>query len=113
LEVSDAVATGNGDCAERGDSPSSWAPPLGEAVIPGVTFVVGSPPFDPFGVVVAVTVADGTGDVPPRTGRGETVAAGDAPAVWAEAGKIATHRTINVAPNKSSLFIRDEAFGSS
>jgi hypothetical protein len=71
-----------------------------------VTFAAGSPLFDPFGVAVAVAVADGTGDFPPGT-------VGDALAVWAEAGKIAISRTINVAPRKSNVFIRYRSSGSS
>lgn len=103
----------------EGDSPSSWAPPLGEAVTAGLTIAprsgvvdglnVSAPDVvgDPVGNGLAVRVGRGPGDAPPGVGRGETVAAGDALAVCADIGTIAASRTTSMAPSKSNVFISD------
>jgi hypothetical protein len=99
------VATCTGDCRVGGDSPSSWAPPLGEAVTAGLTLAPRSGVVD--GLNVAAPVGRGLGDAPPGVGRGETVAAGDALAVCADIGTIAATRTTSMAPSKSNVFISD------
>ena len=102
-----------------GDSPSSWAPPLGEAVTAGLTLAprsgvvdglnVAAPDVvgDPVANGLAARVGRGLGDAPPRVGRGETVAAGDALAVCADIGTIAASRMTSMAPSKSNVFISD------
>ena len=104
--------------AGRGDSPSSWAPPLGEGVISGLTLAPCSPLVDELGVAVprvvedavayglTVAVASGRGDA--AVGRGEAVAAGDALWLWAEVDTIAAPTTARVAPNRRDVFIRDK-----
>lgn len=103
----------------EGDSPSSWAPPLGEAVTAGLTIPprsgvvdgldIAAPDLvgDPVANGLAVRVGRGPGDALPRVGRGETVAAGDALAVCADIGTIAASRTTSMAPSKSNVFISD------
>jgi hypothetical protein len=100
-----------------GDSPSSWAPPLGEGVISGLTVVPCSVLLDELGVTaprvvedavaygLAVAVARGPGDA--AVGRGEDVAAGDALWVWAQVETIAAATTASVAPNRRDVFISD------
>ena len=85
-----------GDCRAEDDSPSGWAPPLGEAVAVGVTrasrtrevdgldVVAPDVTGDPVAYGLAVRVGREVGDALPGVGRGETVAAGDALAVCAE-----------------------------
>lgn len=103
-----------------GDSPSSWAPPLGEAVTAGLALAPRSGVVDGLDVAAPDVVGDavanglavGVGDALPGVGRGETVAAGDALAVCAEIGTIAASRTTSMVPSKSNVFISDRMFGS-
>ena len=100
------------------DSPSSWAPPLGEGVISGLTLAPCSLLVDELGVTtprvvgdavaygLAVAVARGPGDA--AVGRGEGVVAGDALWVWAEIGTIAAPTKASVAPNTRDVFISDK-----
>ncbi|HEU5246470.1 MAG TPA: hypothetical protein VFU09_05210 [Candidatus Udaeobacter sp.] len=100
-----------------GDSPSSWAPPLGESVISGLNLAPCSLLVDDLGVTaprvvgdavayrLAVAVARGPGDA--AVGRGEAVAAGDALWVWAQVETIAADTTASVAPNRRDVFISD------
>lgn len=93
----------------------SWAPPLGEGVISGVTLAPCSPLVGELGVAtprvvgdavaygLAVAVARGPEDA--AVGRGEAVAAGDALWVWAET--IAAPKQTSVAPNRRDVFISD------
>ena len=102
----------------RGDSLSSWAPPLGESVISGLTLASCSLLVDELGVTMprvvgdavayglAVAVARGPGDA--AVGRGEVVAAGDVIWVWAEVDTIAAPTTASVAPNRRDVFIGDK-----
>jgi hypothetical protein len=103
-----------------GDSPSSWAPPLGEGVISGLTVAPCSLLVDELGVAaprvvgdavaygLAVAVARGFGAA--AVGRGEAVAAGDALCVWPEIETIAALTTTSVAPNSRDVFTSDKEF---
>ncbi|HMH04004.1 MAG TPA: hypothetical protein VK556_07360 [Candidatus Udaeobacter sp.] len=119
MVVPAGVAPFGGDSrvAGRGDSPSSWAPPLGEGVISGLTFAPCSLLVGKLGVTAprvvgdavayerAVVVARGLGDA--AVGRGEAVAAGDVLWVWAEIETIAAPTTASVASNRRDVFISD------
>jgi hypothetical protein len=113
-----AAFGGDSRVVEEGDSPSTWAPPLGEGVISGLTLAPCSLPVDELGVAVprvvgdavgyglAVAVARGLGDA--GVGRGEAVVAGDGLWVWPEIETIAAPTTATVAPNSGDVFISDK-----
>jgi hypothetical protein len=122
LVVPAGVAAFGGDSrvVVGGDSPSSWAPPLGEGVISGVTLAPCSLLVDELGVTtarvvgdavaygLAVAIALGLGDALPGVGRGVAVVAGDALWVWPEIETIAAPTTASIAPNRRDGFIRDK-----
>jgi hypothetical protein len=104
----------------EGDSPSSWAPPLGEGVISGFPVAAPFGFVDALGVAaprvvgdaveygLAVAVAVGLGDA--AFGRGEGLVAGDALWVWPEIETIAAPTTASVSPNKRDVFISDKVW---
>ena len=112
-----AAFGGDSGVAGLGDSPSSWAPPLGEGVISGLTLAPCSLLVGKLGVTaprvvgdavvcgLAFAVARGLGDA--ALGLGEAVAAGDVLWVWAEIETIAAPTTASVAPNGRDVFISD------
>ena len=101
----------------RGDSPSSWAPPLGEAVAAGVTFeppslrveglsvVAPAAVGDPLAFGLAVRTAPGVGDALRGVDRG------DALAVCADVGATPASTRPRIAPIKSNVFITDRDQG--
>ena len=119
MVVPAGVAPFGGDSAVAGlgDSPSSWAPPLGEGVISGLTLAPCSLVVGKLGVTaprvvedavaygLAVAVARGLGDA--ALGLGEAGAAGDVLWVWADTETIAAPTTASVASNRRDVFISD------
>jgi hypothetical protein len=102
------------------DSPSSSAPPLGDAVTSGLALGLGVPLVDELAVAapcivgeavaygLAVAVARGLGDA--VVGRGEAVVAGEALWVWAKIEGIAALTTASVTANRRDVFTRDKEF---
>jgi hypothetical protein len=102
------------------DSPSSSAPPLGDAVTSGLALGLGVPLVDELAVAapcivgevvaygLAVAVARGLGDA--VVGRGEAVVAGEALWVWAEIEAITALTTASVTANRRDVFTGDKEF---